>query len=215
MRLTEFAQQGDRPRRPRRIAGCPLTGIPTVCRSRPILYKPHRGVRTRVEVPPLSGSVVQADKRARSCSALIQYLVNHGYAVLGVLTTGKLRPTARPTSHRRRPQAWPPSRAAIASRPGVPGRECPTSTPTGSASSAAATAVTWSWRRSLFSQRRFAVGVDISACPTGCRTLLEEHTRILQRKLQRPEALYQGDWRSGKGSREMLQGDLLARLPCR
>ena len=93
----------------------------TVFRSRRS-FTNHTRRRRRHKVPALvwvhGGPGGQTRK---GYSALIQYLVNHGYAVLGHQQPRQLR--LRPdVLHRRRPQAWPRASARLRRGQSVPGR---------------------------------------------------------------------------------------------
>ena len=85
--VDRFAQQGDRPRRPRRIAGRPLQGIRRFVDPVDLLQAAP-GVAGEQGARPGLGPRRSGGQTRKGYSAFIQYLVNHGYAVLGINNRG-------------------------------------------------------------------------------------------------------------------------------
>ena len=80
-----------------------------------ILYKPHQATRAAPRRRRWSGcTAARAARRARATARCIQYLVNHGYVVLGINNRGSSR-LRQDLLHRGRPQARHASRCGTAS----------------------------------------------------------------------------------------------------
>ena len=134
-----------------------------------IFYKPHQAT-PQDKVPALVWVHGGPGGQTRSHTApSIQYLVNHGYAVLGINNRGssgygKTFFTADDRKHGREPL-----RDCVEAKKYLP--RCRTSTPTASASSAAATAATWCSRRWRSSPRSSRSASTSSASSNWLRTL--------------------------------------------
>ncbi len=128
------------------------------------------GFARATRCPPWSGcTAARGARRARATARFIQYLVNHGYAVLGINNRGSSGYgqtffTADDRKHGREPlRDCVEAKALLAGLPYID--------PGGSGSSAAATAATWSWPRSPSSPRSSWSGVDIFGVSNWLRTL--------------------------------------------
>ena len=191
-----LAEQGDRRRAPGGVGGRALPVLRRDGRSRTCCGS-RTGPRRPPRPPRSSGSTAGPGGQTRKgYSPLIQYLVNHGYVVLGINNRGQLAATAR-RSTPRTTAGTAGSRSGTAWRRRSTWPRCPTWTRTASASSGAATAATWSWPRWPSSRTSSRPGVDIFGVSNWVRTLKSMPSWWEAQRL----ALFQelGDPREGRG----------------
>jgi dipeptidyl aminopeptidase/acylaminoacyl peptidase len=131
-----------------------------------ILFKPHQATSANKAPALVWVHGGPGGQTTSGYSSVIQYLVNHGYVVLGINNRGSsgygktsFRPTTRSTDASRCGTVW---------TPGSTSRACRTSTPIASASSAAATVDIWCLPHWRFSLRSSTSGWTCSASRTGC-----------------------------------------------
>jgi dipeptidyl aminopeptidase/acylaminoacyl peptidase len=131
-----------------------------------VLWKPHQATPERKAPAIVWVHGGPGGQTTPGYNAVIQFLANHGYVVLGINNRGSsgygktfFAADDPSTGASRCGTAWTPSSTS---------RACPTSTHAASASSAAATGATWCWRRSRSSQTNSTSASTSSASPTGC-----------------------------------------------
>ena len=196
-----LAQRADRCRGSRRRAGGALQGArrhdrsPTFCGSR--IRRPRRARRRRS-----SGcTAAPAARRRPDTARLIQYLVNHGYVVLGINNRGSsgLR---QDVLRGGRQEARARAAVGLRRREEVPAVARLRRSASASASSAAATAATWCSPRSRSSRDEFKVGVDIFGVAE-LDSHAREHSVVVG---SAAHGALRGDGRSGEGSQDARGG---------
>ena len=131
-----------------------------------IFYMPHQA-SAQNKVPALvSVHGGPGGQTRKGYNALVQYLVNHGYAVLGINNRGSSGYGQTFFMADDRKHGHEPLRDCVEAKAFL--AACPRSTRIGSASWAAVMAATWSWRRSRSNPKNSRSASTSSESRTGC-----------------------------------------------